>query len=144
MQMQIDGNGLTAKTYRVAHFLWWGFRSSDIPEPPARVDLCTLLRTIFISAPIALFVNVLAVAAVLGSVGYFLFGLYLFASAVGFLVVFALIIATVVSVLYFSGWLFAAIARAPVTQEIVGVVGEYYRAKKARVCPIIEMKGTAR
>lgn len=106
------------------------------PRYKTQTDLCTFVRTIFVSVPLAVLVWLLSAFLLL--VAIFNFGrmLWLNASTVGIimLIVFAFLILAVVV------WGISAIGKKALSSETLNLAASYLKAKKSNFCPIVEMK----
>lgn len=140
--MQLKSDGITARAYAVTHRFWRSLLGDEYIHTPAKSDLCTVMRTILVAGPFALLVNAAAIVWVLFAVGYLLFAMAIHATAVGFFVVLLLAVATLIAAFFGGGWLLSKLFTTRAVKEVVSVTGEYYRAKKANICPIIEIVGS--
>jgi len=138
--MLINTNGNVAKAFRASHKVWRKF-CGDYEEfilYPTNTNLCTLMQTILIRAPLAILANVIAITSLVVAVGY-LFWL-LFLGGTGTLMF--LVIVGVCAVLVAIGLaVIAGIAKFFVVaadSEAVNVTLEYIKAKKSRICPLVK------
>jgi hypothetical protein len=143
--MTLSKNGFVSRLYAVCYRLGFQFTHGYYQPwrlifPPETVDLCSLVRTIVVAAPFAIAMNLAVPAAVVVALFAFTSALlpYLtvLASILAVVGALAVVVIGFVVVTQFGGRLAARAARS----EVVRVAGEYYRAKKASICPIIEIK----
>lgn len=141
--MDINRNGFVGRVFLVAHRLTRQFAGDFWWDAPRRTDLCQLLRSIFVSAPLAIAVNLATMAWALYALGYFGFVLWLNATGVGILLLICAAVAAVIAMAFaivYGGVLLSEIFNGETAREVGAVITAYYRAKKARICPLVELK----
>lgn len=137
----ISETGFAATVYRISHFIWRMFCGDRVLENPSdKTNLCTLVRTIILLAPLALGFNALAVGSAVSVLGYFLFILWLNATTVGVVFVAVTVIALVGVIIYFFGAGLGKLTILAAESETTGLAIQYVKAKKARICPLIQIK----
>lgn len=143
MNIHLDEDGFVARVYFGAHHLWRSFIGDEYVDDPERTDLCTMVRTIFVTAPLALAINAVAISWATFALIYLGYALWLHATAVGIFTMFILTLAVIVGAFMFGGRAVKAAINARVTQEVIGVTADYYRAKKQRICPLVNFDGVS-
>lgn len=139
--MMLNRDGMVARAYFFAHRLWRSFAGDDYIERPIRTDICTVIRTLFISAPLAVAVNLAVIVFAIYSLWQFVFALWLNIMTVGAVTaVFAFFAA-----LMFVIWVFVyggdALVKKIASAEFTQLIVEHYEAKKSRICPLVEIRG---
>lgn len=136
--MQINADGLVARTYRVACSIWESFGGH--PSMGDKTDLCTVMRYILFLMPLALVINLLALGFAAYSFLFFLSMLWLNLTTVlgivGFITAVALILGVGMAIIIFGEALTVKATRS----ETARVVSQYIKAKKQNICPIVEIK----
>ena len=139
--MNLNRSGLLAKIYFLAHWITQSFMHRDMIDDPVRSDICSLVRTIFITAPLAIAINVATIGWCMFAVSYFLFALFYQATAVGIFFIFVAACAMLGFTMYGATRLAKALKEAETTREIAETCATYYRAKKSLICPLITFNG---
>jgi hypothetical protein len=138
--MRLNPNGAVARVYIFAHRLWRSFAGDSDIDAPERSDLCTLARTIFVSAPFAIACNLATLAFAAYAIWLFGFMLWLHVVTLGWVAAGLAIIAPAGLVWFLVGFVGFRAIKAITTSEAGEVIAEFYRAKKSRICPLIDIK----
>lgn len=139
----IRRNSLIGTVFWWAHLLWSQFRGVPYAyiDRPDRTDMCTLVRTVLVSAPLALVVNAVAIGAAIFAIGCLAIEVWLALWGVGLVLAVMLAFSTVVALC--AGTMVGAcmLTEVVATSETAATLKTFYRAKKARICPFIEISG---
>ena len=81
--LTLNKTGAIGSVFLFCHHLWCSFAGDYWPDPPSRTDLCTVIRTIAVSAPLAVAANLAAIGSALFAISYFCFVLWLNLTTVG-------------------------------------------------------------
>lgn len=141
--MDINRNGFVGRVFLVAHRLTRQFAGDFWWDAPRQTDLCQLLRSIFVGAPLAIAVNLATLAWALYALGYFAFVLWLNASGVGVVLLVCLAAAAIIAVVFaivYGGVILSKIFNGETAREVGAVITTYYRARKASICPLVDLK----
>lgn len=141
--MDISSSGLTARTYRAARVLLAQVRHGENwhheYQEKSQTDLCSLVWAVLVGAPLALAANAAVVAGALFACGNLIYALVTNLTIVAVLVAVVLVLLLAVSVILGIGWTWARVEQS----EVGHVAAEYYRARKARLCPIVAIREDA-
>ena len=143
--MDINRNGVVGRVFLVAHRLTRQFVGDPWWDAPKRTDLCQLLRSIIVGAPLAIAVNLATLGWALYVLGYFVFVMWLNASGVGIVLLILAAAAAIMGAafaLVFGGVMLTDAFNGETAREVSNVIATYYRAKKARICPLVEIRET--
>lgn len=146
--MTLNPEGIVARIFLFCRRLTRSFANDPWwDEAPERTDLCTVARTIFVTAPLAVAINLVVLGCAGFAIGYFAFVLWLNISTIGLTVAGLIAIAAIGAGLYGlargAEWVMRSVRHVDAVHEVGSTVAAYYRAKKDRICPIVEIKGRA-
>lgn len=123
--MRIKNNGL------LGWWFWWGYMDERIYDRvinSGNVNLCSFIRTILIWAP-------LKTLFVLGCISFLVFGLIIGPIFYAFYTMLMIFLGVLTFVLIAG--IFSFLGSATAKSETGQVIGEWIRAKKSKICPII-------
>lgn len=139
-RLTIRRNGFVGRLFRFCHATTCAFTGRSRFLQPEHTDVCTLVRTIVLWAPLAVLINVLAIGFCAYACALLLYGLAANYSVVGFLTLCCVSVAIFGLLCWgiFTGgkrlgpWL----AQAEATQVAVS----WYKAHKESICPLITIR----
>ena len=141
--MNLRPEGQTARIYAVSYRLWRQF-CGDVKDwitVPQKTDLCTMVRTVVFTAPLAVVINAGALSFAVYAVVAFVVPIWLNITVVGAVAAVIAMVGIGAAAFFGLGWVFTELAERSGRSEALKVATEYYKAKKAKICPIIEFSG---
>lgn len=145
--MELSKTGFWASLYRGSRKLRNNFLHKDAwyRDPYHdldRTDLCTFVRSVFVWGPLMVVANAAVVAWALFSVAFLVKALFPHFLTIGWMILCSLGIAALVGLVIALCIGSTSLWQKFDKSETATLTKNYIRAKKSKICPIIDFKGT--
>lgn len=134
--LTIKQSGLTARVFLFSRRVWGDFSSAPYGYWETRTNLCAVIRSIFVLMPLAYTVNAIAVGLCGWAFWWFLYLCWVNLSATAWVFIGVFSVVGFITLLILGKRTVSAIEHS----ETGHVMVEYYRSKKEKICPLVEIE----